>query len=583
MSDYYREVLDPQTTTDRLAEIGQLEPQLISQIVYHPNCTMELRQWLQSRYFGSAPLASGPARASVFSTDASATAPGPTATSTIGPTRRGNFDPHAGSISAPNGRGRPRFKKRVWIPVATVLVLSLVVVGGWFGFNRFFTGGAKSPEAAAEQFVDSSLSLDLVAIYKLLAPSERAVIEATIEVHDQSGGALEQNEERKTDVDEAAAEVGGVMTVGAADVQYSNNPLSEDIVEVEIDDAKIHVDGDRGAITHGLSNAVKVLWGAGADGQIDDNDAAGVDDSVESEVDRWKLPYRADLKGFLSDMGFGENWQPRLYAVKESGRWFISPGLTLRGMYQAADDEDTLSQYWDVRMQDAKSAPGAQSPGQAGNAFFDAYFSGDIFSVADHSTSSERRLLNSMDERFVKDNIGIPFFESLPSADVDMSDGTDFTRRGEVKRRTVEPARTSQFSAVGGKNAALVRPESVTVDWSEIGTIHEEYTVCEPDYYYYSYDDCNRSDEYAYSADMRLTMDADLCGVVDSDVRDDSGSDFLKNSSDFCIADALEGLDGQVDPETIGLVAVKEGKEWYISPTATWLNLLWRQMEVRTF
>lgn len=78
-----------------------------------------------------------------------------------------------------------------------------------------------------------------------------------------------------------------------------------------------------------------------------------------------------------------------------------------------------------------------------------------------------------------------------------------------------------------------------------------------------------------------MAMDADLCGVVDSDVRDDSGADFLKSSSDFCIADTLEGFDGQVDPETIGLVAIKDGKEWFISPTATWLNLLWRQMEVR--
>ena len=69
MTDVYREIQDPATAPERLAEIVATHPELAPWVLQHPNCYDALREWIAA--YATPPAGPATGAGDVFSTTAS--------------------------------------------------------------------------------------------------------------------------------------------------------------------------------------------------------------------------------------------------------------------------------------------------------------------------------------------------------------------------------------------------------------------------------------------------------------------------------------------------------------------------------
>lgn len=231
---------------------------------------------------------------------------------------------HPGMQPAPWAPGeQTQHKRRNPWKLAVAIVLPLLLVGGliWGGFAPFGKqAGAQSPEAAVENFVRSSVSFNLADLASNMAPSEAAFLTEPF----MKLTAAPSDSPRGVTVASALATMQSAVDIEVEELKVTPVETDADAVLVNIETARVRVDGDEAQLRQGVSDLVYAIT-------YDMNLMTGqpqarAHTSAEQAAESAMNSVTAQLPDVqeLTDQGFTS-----VVAVREAGGWYVSPILSL--------------------------------------------------------------------------------------------------------------------------------------------------------------------------------------------------------------------------------------------------------------
>lgn len=326
-----RPAIDPAATGEQLSALAAQHPELHTAIALHPNAYDGLLDWIAS-YGDDAAKAAVDYRRSLAAAPV-ATA-GPAAPVAPPPPRvlpefaaaAAPADPvmvPAASVSA------TKPKRRLKAPVIAVVAVALVLAlgGGAWAVVRAITGGAATPEAAAEKLVGSVLKGDLIGLATVMAPSEASVLRDSM----QKLASVQPAEGEKA-AQEALTALAQAVTITSERVEYRTQKLADKISLVRMVSGRFTVDGDPDEITDALMALVaaqfelnKLQYGNYySDAEWEQMMAEARDSMADSLAG--ELPYVLDVQDAIDNSRTGES--PLAVVVVDEGGWYVSPLLS---------------------------------------------------------------------------------------------------------------------------------------------------------------------------------------------------------------------------------------------------------------
>ncbi|BDZ39614.1 hypothetical protein [Microbacterium suwonense] len=374
-----REVLDPSTSAERLAQIAASRPDLAPMIARHPNAYPELVTWAQQT-------------AGVIVAQPGAP---------IAPT-------------APSAERKPLLRRRGVIIGASITAAALVLGGGAFAAVRVITGGASSPEAAAQRLVDGTLGGDVLALAGTFAPSEARYLQPLLEHASKlQAPALEEGD---VDYVELLSQLKDTVKVTLDGFQYEATEIAEGIQVVTLVDGTVTIDGDPEQVADALVELAYAnpAYRKDIEGSYDGDSHFGNERSSMIEGLRKQLPIIWDIGDFNDDFEQRydfERQSPLSVVVVDEGGWYVSPLLTGAELVYSQALVPAV-RYDDRRLplergDDVIDANPAKSPESALQALADgagdAFATGDVDALAAALPLPERRLLSIYGEAFFAD------------------------------------------------------------------------------------------------------------------------------------------------------------------------------------
>lgn len=304
-----RQLFDPKTPADRLLEIAKHYPDLIPDVLTHPNAggiAAEVGSILPQQGFAKSA------------------------------TQEQQEDP-------PTLRTK-RIRRGA---VLTAAVLGVVLAGiavAWFTFG-IKVNGAAGPQQAAEKLVKALENADGLGAYGAVAPSER---EALKELLTLLQNLQQMDSERPT----TSGAIWDGLTVSAADLTFSEVVVDPQIVRVDVTSGRVIINREAAG---GGSEAVLEQWPS----------EPSVSGSQLSDlfVQGWPLYIdAAEARSHFTDAQQNPLPGVPLMAVEEGGRWYISPALTVAEIFWGA----TVG-TWDpdYQYEELPEPIGARTPQQA--------------------------------------------------------------------------------------------------------------------------------------------------------------------------------------------------------------------------
>jgi hypothetical protein len=240
----------------------------------------------------------------------------------------------AQTLSGPDG---PKPKRRgVLVAVSVGAALAIAAGGAGALLALRGNGGAGSPEDAAEAFLTELSSLDLAKITARIAPSEQDLIDPYMEAI-ENPGAMSADQKKTNEALEAARDA---MSVELNGLEFASEAIAEGVdrtavtggtvtLDADIDklaDAAVELVSINGSSLSGLTEGLALGWEASTGDQLD----LQFDDSLTREEIRDELDAFFPVTKEISDLvKMVELEDLFVVTVKEDGRWFSSPSMTV--------------------------------------------------------------------------------------------------------------------------------------------------------------------------------------------------------------------------------------------------------------
>ena len=514
MTDVYREIQDPATAPERLAEIVATHPELAPWVLQHPNCYDALREWIAA--YATPPAGPATGAGDVFSTTASSDPFARAVEPALSSHPATPFGPAPGTQpTRPRG---PFFRRRGILIGGSIGIAAIMLVGiggAWWAISGL-TRGASSPEGAVARLLSGVENVDPVTVATSLAPSEFGGVVEPLQrlasaVPGEDGGA---------DMAQLLADVRASAELSSTAMAYETEQLADGVVRVSWTDGEMRLSGDERELARSLTALYEPLLRAQQAAIYGYSDAE-IDEAIDAMVDGWSSNVDLDQSWDARDAADWYGAGPiSLVAVDEGNGWYISPLLSFYDLQWRQSEEQG---YVDSRdLGDAIiEAEVFETPEVAAEELTAALESGRIERVAATLPLAERRVLSLYGDVF---NLEYVVNEYSPSIE------------------------TADFSAATNGDRARLSIEELLVDfteWSNGYELHDRYDISEvcaewsDEYLDSSYS--SWWDEYTYWTDQR------------------TGSACL---DDPAWTDRLGA--GDVD-----LIAVREGGGWLVSPIAT--------------
>lgn len=355
------ELRDPSTPAERLAAIASSHPELGADVARHPNAYDGLLDWL-SRYGDDAARAAvaerrqtgtGGAEAAPEHATASIPAGEPVvpAADPVVPSSAATVPAAAASPAAEGDApaGEPRRASKKGLTIGLIAGGLVVVLGGGtvWAVNAIF-GGEKSPEAAAEKVFEGALSLDPIALYTAMAPSEAKPLKDALE---QLNDLPTSSEEDAKDVQETLQAVLDAIDVTTEGLEYRADSLMEGVSRVSLVNGSLEIDADTAELGDALRDFLEVSMrysleqsGYYSEEEIDELLDEQLDEQVDYMIDSLadELPIEVDFAETWGeqlddkqsrdidedDALAGQGYPFSVIAVDEGG-WYTSPILTV--------------------------------------------------------------------------------------------------------------------------------------------------------------------------------------------------------------------------------------------------------------
>ncbi|KAB1640931.1 hypothetical protein [Gulosibacter chungangensis] len=281
----------------------------------------------------------------------------------------------ASSPAQPPKKGR----KKWWIiGTAIVVVLGLATWGGIALFGKF--GGARTPEAAVENYLSSVASFNIVDAALGTAPSEREIFQdAVLQIRDAGLGEAEGDGEREIpSIFDSLKDAQSALKITRDGFEYETEELVEGVEVVNITEGVITFDGDEEAFKEALVNLARGMrYEAEVSSGTPEDEALDLAfEMTDADLDV-EFPYEYDLaKGNDDLQAFPEGLS--MVTVQEGSGWYVSQIMT--GIHLAATGLGTSltgSEGWPIGDTVIDAQP-AESPAAAGMQFADGlanYFS----------------------------------------------------------------------------------------------------------------------------------------------------------------------------------------------------------------
>lgn len=320
-----RPAIDPATTGEQLSAYAAQHPELHTEIALHPNAYDGLLDWIAT-YGDDAAKAAVDYRRSLAAAPAVPATPSsaglPEFSAAEAPADRTVL---ASTASTPAAKPKRRLKAPLIIGIAAALVLALG--GGAWAVVRAITGGAATPEAAAEKLVGSVLKGDLIGLATVMAPSEVSVLRDSM----QKLASVQPAEGEKAAQDALAA-LTKTVTITADRVEYRSEKLADKISLVRMVSGRFTVDGDPDEVADALMALLAVQYEVNklqygnyySDAEWEQIVADSRDNLADSLAR--ELPYVLDVEDAIDATASKDS--PVAFVMVDEGGWYVSPLLS---------------------------------------------------------------------------------------------------------------------------------------------------------------------------------------------------------------------------------------------------------------
>lgn len=318
------------------------------------------------------------------------------------------------------GSGQPPKKggKKWWIiGTAIVVVIGLATWGGIALFGKF--GGARSPEAAVENYLSSAASFNIVDTALGTAPSEREIFQdAVLQIRDAGLGEAEGDGDRAIpSITDSLSDLQSAVNVSRDGFEYETEELAEGVEVVNITEGVITFDGDEDAFKEALVNLARgIRYEAEISSGTSESEALDLAFEVTDEDLEVEFPYEYDIAEGNDDVqALPEGLS--MVTVQEGSGWYVSQIMT--GIHLAATGLGTSltgSEGWQIGDQVLDAQP-AESPEAAGLQFTEGL--ANYFSMAGGVSGVDVELgISSLTEaeRTVASLYLLPLLESFASS-----------------------------------------------------------------------------------------------------------------------------------------------------------------------
>lgn len=281
---------------------------------------------------------------------------------------------------------QPKSRKRAII-VGTVVVGLLAAGGvGAAVASNVMQRGAGSAEEAMKQFDSSLREKKLLDLAKVIAPSELdSFVKRAPEFLKDSGYDVNMGREQKAKPEEVAKRFADAINIKDSQLEYTVSERSAQIATANVTSWNLDVEVDKAKLTEAMKVTYKEQMGS-------EMPQDQVDEFTKS-LGKSELKYNGDvLEKSDGILHFG--------LVKEDGRWFVSPTVSVaESVYRAALDKGRSRPLGEPNYAaDIEGAKGADAPAQAVSGLVDSALKAtkpsDLLSddVTRHLALPERRL-----------------------------------------------------------------------------------------------------------------------------------------------------------------------------------------------
>ncbi|MDR2374547.1 MAG: hypothetical protein LBD77_10760, partial [Bifidobacteriaceae bacterium] len=233
-----------------------------------------------------------------------------------------------GGAAAADGvpeRRAPKRKMRRGL-VATAVAVALVVVGGgaWALVALRGSGGAASPEEAAEALLKDIASLDLAKVASRVAPSERTLLEPLY----QAATAEENQTGQSKEAQDVMADIQDALTVEFTDLAFASQRIAEGVDRTSVTAGTLSIEADTDKLAGAVLDMYDLMGDTSAVLGYDygmDTGGALSESEIKAQIDE-AFPVSKDLVELIDEYGIGELF---FVTVEEDGQWFTSVSMTM--------------------------------------------------------------------------------------------------------------------------------------------------------------------------------------------------------------------------------------------------------------
>lgn len=325
-----RPAVDPAATGDQLATLAAQHPELQSEIALHPNAYDGLLDWIAAYGDDAGKAAVGYRRslgtAPAAPTESAAPVPPPPPAGLPEFAAPAEQTVLAAPAATPAAKPKRRLKAPLIAGIAVALVLGLG--GGAWAVVRAITGGASTPEAAAEKLVGSLLNGDLVGLATVVAPSEASVLQESM----KSLASVQVSGDDKAMQDSLAA-LTKAVTITSERVEYETEQIADKVAVVRMVSGRFTVDGDPDQVADALMDVIGLSFELNrmqyGDYYSDDEWETVLKDARDQLAEELagELPYVFDAAD-VADLT-REGKSPLAVVAVDEGGWYVSPLLSM--------------------------------------------------------------------------------------------------------------------------------------------------------------------------------------------------------------------------------------------------------------
>ncbi|MGN8025466.1 hypothetical protein [Microbacterium sp. 22242] len=325
IDDAAREAADPATPPARLAELLTARPDLGAMIARHPQAYPEMLAWI-GRHGDTAAQAAVLERLAPPTQSATAAAFVPAApvvpppAAPVGATPALPGAPIVPAVVLAASAPARRKLKRPAIVGIVAGVAALALAGGAFAVVKTLTGGAPSPEAAAQRLVDGVLGGNLLSLATAFAPSEAAYVTPLIDaaskipVDGKDNGAAD-----------AVARLHDALKITTKDVEFTSEKIAEGVAIVELASGSVHIDGDAQKVADASVDLTYASNPYLAYGRTSADLEQAKADAKRSMAESLKFPIDWKAKDQIAQATQAGRDNPFRIVTVDEGGWYVSP------------------------------------------------------------------------------------------------------------------------------------------------------------------------------------------------------------------------------------------------------------------